>query len=311
MGGVSRAAKVSELWERGELDAALAAARRALAAAQSPDRRRDMAEVLAAVVLGSMHLPDPRVAEAAGLQAEFAAAAYGPTHEKTWRALASLAQIHNRHGRAELAQAAARRAMQLAEQDRTKGHPLLWRSWELLADLELKAGRTADAERSYKQALVALERSGRIDRADAWRPLSKLLGLAEDAGRLAEAEKLLRHILALKPSASDRGPSLDRAFDLRHLAQLQARQGKTSDAADSASRALTLVAGALDRGDVQAGHLARDVADLYFGMDRRDAGLRALRKAYEALRRGRGSIDPEVAVIAARIAALEPGRVDS
>jgi hypothetical protein len=299
---VSRAAKVAELWERGEHDAALAAARRALAAAQSQDRRREMAEVLSAVVLGSMHLPDPRVAEAADLEAQFAAAADGATHDKTWRAVASLATVHDRHGRTELAQAAARRAIQLAEEDRTKGHPLLPRSWELRADLELKAGQRADAERSYKEALVALERAGRIGRADAERPLSQMLALAEDAGRLDEAEKFLRQRMALKIPASDRAPH-DQAADLRHLAELQARQRKTSDAADSASRALRLLEEALARGDVHAAHLARDIADLYLGMDRREAGVRALRKAYEALRRARGSVDPEVVALAARIAA--------
>jgi hypothetical protein len=301
---VSPADRVAELWERGEQDAALVSARRALAAAQSPDRRREMAEVLAMVVMGSMHLPDPRVAEAADLQAEFAAAAYGATDEKTWRALASLAVIHDRHGRAELAQAAARRAMQLAEEDRTEGHPLLPRSWELFADLELKAGQIDEAGRSYKKALVALERAGRVDRAEALRPLSQLLMLAENAGRLDEAEKLLRHRLALKGRGTDREP-LDRAVLLRHLAELQTRRGKTSDAAETATRALALLEGALDRGNETAGRLARDVAELYLAMGRRDAGLRALRKAREALRRGRGSVDPETVALDAQIAALE------
>jgi hypothetical protein len=62
-----------------------------------------------------MRLPDPRVAEAAALEAEFAATAYGATHENTWCALATFAGIHDRHGRAKLAQAAARGAMQTAD----------------------------------------------------------------------------------------------------------------------------------------------------------------------------------------------------
>jgi tetratricopeptide (TPR) repeat protein len=195
---------------------------------------------------------------------------------------------------------AARRAIELAERRRAKDKLLVAGSWELLGDIALEAGRVEDAAQSYRAAIAALDRVGRGQTADALRPLAQLVGITKRAAHYADAEALLKRQLALVPERGGGSRSFDKASGLVHLAELQARQANTREAMTTGRRAFELIQ---SEEHSDAGELARRLAELFLDFGEGEAAVPILQHAYEVLRRARGSMDPTVVALGARLAA--------
>ena len=222
-----------------------------------------------------------------------------PLQERTWRALATLAQHHQRTGRLDEATRAARRALELAQgqeghEGRAASRP---ESWGLMGDLALASEQADVAESAFREVLAALERAGRGRSADANLPLAQLAGIAARAGRYADAEAWSKRRLALGGAKHP----LDQAHGLVDVAELQARAGKPRESMATARQAFAVAQTIPEEQHAFAGDLVRRIAELFLALGQDEAAGPFLQRAYDLLRRARGSSNPTVVALGVRL----------
>lgn len=281
------AGDVRRLWEAGQRDKALAAARAALGS--DAEHQREMIEALRPLTMSAAHEPDPRVEEAQRLEIALCEARHDPELFEAWRALA----LHlGRIGRYDDAVAAARHGLAVAEQSSDRPHVAA--AWRLLGYLAKNAGRLDDAEPAYDRALAEQD-------PDADMTLGGLLDIYIRQGRWADAERAHKRLHTLRRWSG----GFDKAIWWHRLADLQLRQGHLAEAVESARKAFEQAERASGVGPGDVGAMARALADLLAQEGERAEALVVTRRALELLRRARGATDPDVLALEARVEAME------
>ena len=119
----------------------------------------------------------------------------------------------------------AKKALEVAEKNHGKDHPVVATSLNTLAMLYYSQGQYAQAEPLYKRSLAIREKALGPDHPDVATSLNNLATLYHLQGRYAKAEPLFKRSLAITEKAL--GPDHpDVATSLNNLAALYRNQGQ-------------------------------------------------------------------------------------
>jgi CHAT domain-containing protein/Tfp pilus assembly protein PilF len=258
--------QIVELYRQGRYDAAVPAAKEALAIRERAlgPGHPDVATSL--INLADLYRAQSRYAEALPLYQRgltIFEKAVGPDHPNVATSLNNLAELYRAQGRYPDAEPLYKRSLAIREKALGPDHAAVAASLNNLALLYRAQGRYPDAEPLYKRGLTIFEKALGPDHPNVATSLNNLAELYRAQGRYPDAEPLYKRSLAIREKAL--GPDHAAvAASLINLADLYRAQSRYAEALTLYQRGLAIREKALgpDHPDIAA--VLNNLAGVYF-----------------------------------------------
>jgi len=213
-------------------------------------------------------------------------------------AMTAVANVLQREGRHDEAEAELRRALALQEDALEPDHSDVAMTRANLANVLLRQGRYDEAEAENRRVLALRERALGPDHPDVAMSRNNLANVLRRQGRHAEAEAELRHALAVQQAAL--GPDHpDVAKTHNGLGNVLEAQGKHAEAEVELRQALALMERTLGPEHPDVGTVQSNLGNVLFSQGKHEAAEAEFRRALVLLEKALGPDHPTTAMLRA------------